>query len=269
MKTARKQRTEISHLTDHDLSARTPGVRDQLLSPAAERLIQFRERQARFLRVLVPCALLVLLNVGWLSKAMRAQSALDVHTIAQLVDGHYNKLHSLRSGFTETYEGLGMTRSENGTLLLLKPGRMRWDYSAPAGKVFLIDGKFAWFYAPGGAQMQRIPAKQLDDLRSPLRFLLGHTQLEKELSGLSLKQGPQGTLVLTGKPKGQENRIRRVTLTIAAKDGAIQGIEIEEADGAITRFTFSGEQINAAIPESSFHFTPPAGVPVVDALPPV
>jgi len=105
----------------------------------------------------------------------------SAHDLAQRVDRHYNQLHSLKAGFTESYEGLGMQRTESGTLLLLKPGRMRWDYSSPAGKLFLLDGKYAWFYAQGDPQVQRIQAKQLDDLRSPLRFLLGHTELEKEM----------------------------------------------------------------------------------------
>ena len=34
--------------------------------------------------------------------------------------------------------------------------------------------------------------------------------------------------------------------------GAITGIEIEEIDGAITRFTFSGEVPDAAIPPGAF-----------------
>ena len=200
---------------------------------------------------------------------MAQQPAPDVHTIAQLVDSHYNKIHSLRAGFIETYTGLGIARSEGGTLLLLKPGRMRWDYSSPAGKVFLIDGKYAWFYAQGSAQVQRIPATQLDDLRSPLRLLLGHTQIEKELTGLRLAIAPNGNYALTGQPKGQEKRIRRVSLTIAPRTGAILAIEIEEADGAVTSFAFKDEQTNVAIPESTFHFAPPAGIPIVDALPPV
>ena len=214
------------------------------------------------------CSVLLLAYQGSRPATLDAQLPPDVHAIAHLVDSHYNNLHSLRAHFTESYEGLGMTRSESGTLLLRKPGRMRWDYSSPAGKIFLSDGKYAWFYTPGGAQVQRILMKQLDDLRSPLSFLLGHTQLEKELTGLGLTRGPQGSLVLTGQPKGQENRVRRVKLTIAPSNGAIQDLEIEEADGAITRFTFTSEQPNVAIPESSFHFTPPAGVPVVDGLPP-
>ena len=192
----------------------------------------------------------------------------NAHDLAQRVDRHYNQLHSLKAGFTESYEGLGIKRTESGTLLLLKPGRMKWDYSSPVGKLFLLDGKYAWFYSPGDSQIQRIPAKELDDLRSPLRFLLGHTQLEKELNNLKVAGAPNDRFTLTGQPKGQEKRVARLTLTVPA-EGTIAGIEIEETDGALTRFTFTGEATNAPVPPEAFHFTPPAGVPVVDALPPV
>jgi outer membrane lipoprotein carrier protein len=144
---------------------------------------------------------------------------------------------------------------------------MKWDYSAPAGKIFLLDGKYAWFYTQGDVRVQRIPAKELDDLRSPLRFLLGHTELEKEMDSLTLGNAANAQYTLTGQPKGQENRVSRLTLTITA-DGTITGIEIDEPDGAVTRFTFSAEQPNAAVGAESFRFTPPPGVPVVDALPP-
>jgi len=145
---------------------------------------------------------------------------------------------------------------------------MKWEYSEPAGKIFLLDGSYAWFYSRGDSQVQRIPAKRLDDLRSPLRFLLGHTQLEKELKDLALIPGANGSFTLTGQPKGEEKRVNRIALTVTA-DGTIQGIEIEEADGALTRFAFTGEAPDAAIPADTFRFIPPAGVPVVNALPPV
>jgi outer membrane lipoprotein carrier protein len=198
----------------------------------------------------------------------RSPSAQEAHDLAQKVDHHYNQLHSLRAVFTESYEGMGVKRAESGNLLLLKPGRMKWDYSAPAGKVFLLDGQFAWFYARGDSQVQRIPAKELDDLRSPLRFLLGHTELEKEVNNITLASAPGGRFTLTGQPKGQEKRVARLTITLTG-DGTITGIEIEEVDGALTQFTFTGEQPNAPIPAEVFHFTPPPGIPVVDAPPPV
>lgn len=195
-------------------------------------------------------------------------AALDVKTLAQRVDQHYNRLHSLKAGFTESYDGLGVRRTESGTLLLQKPGRMRWDYNTPPGKIFLLDGKFAWFYTPGDPHVQRMKAKDLDDLRSPLRFLLGHTELQKELEHLSASPAPNGQYKLTGVPKGQENRIAHVSITVTT-DGTIMAISIEETDGARTQFTFSDERPDAPIPANAFHFTPPAGVPVVDSLPPV
>jgi outer membrane lipoprotein carrier protein len=212
---------------------------------------------------------ILLAAVAFCGAQQRSPSAKDLsaHDLAQRVDRHYNQLHSLKSGFTETYEGLGVRRTESGTLLLLKPGRMKWDYSTPAGKLFLLDGKFAWFYARGDSQVQRIPAKELDDLRSPLRFLLGRTELEKEVNSLTMASSANGQFTLTGQPKGQEKRINRLSLTVTA-DGTITAIEVEETDGALTHFAFTNEQTNAPIPADEFRFIPPPGVPVVDASPP-
>jgi outer membrane lipoprotein carrier protein len=199
------------------------------------------------------------------------QVALSANDLAKRVDEHYNHLQSLKTNFTEQYDGLGMHRSESGVMMLRKPGRMRWEYQSTAGKVFVLDGKYAWFYAPGDTQVQRIAASQLDDLRSPLRFLLGHTKIESELQGLTISSSQAGNstnYILAGVPKGQQKRIAKLSLNVTAT-GAIAGIEIDETDGAQTRFTFTGEQPNAQIPDKAFHMTPPAGIPVVDGLPPV
>ena len=195
-------------------------------------------------------------------------AAPSLHEMAQRVDRRYNHLHTLKAEFTESYAGMGMQRNESGTLLLKKPGRARWNYSHPADKVFLLDGKYAWFYKRGDPQVQRIEAKKLDDLRSPLRFLLGHTQLEKEIEHLRLAPAADGEFTLTGQPKGQEDRVTRLELTVTG-EGAITGITIEETDGSVTRFTFTDERTDAPIAASEFRFTPPPGVPVVDMLPPV
>ncbi len=208
----------------------------------------------------------LMLAAALIASCLSAQQLPAAKDLAARVDRHYNELRSLKAGFSETYQGMGVKRTESGTLLLLKPGRMKWDYSSPAGKLFLLDGKYAWFYTRGDPQVQRIPAKELDDLRAPLRFLLGHTDLAKEMNSLTIAAAPNGCFTLTGQPKGQEKRVTRVTLTVTAL-ASILAIEIEETSGALTRFSFSGEQPNAAIPADTFRFTPPVGVPVVNALP--
>jgi outer membrane lipoprotein carrier protein len=193
--------------------------------------------------------------------------AQDDAALVRKVDDHYNHLSSLRARYTEHYAGMGLDRTEAGTLLLKKPGRMRWTYEQPAGKVFVLDGKFAWFYTPGDAQVQRVPAKQLDDLRSPLRFLLGHTQLKKELDNLTVTSDGS-SFRITGVPKGMEQRVKSLTLWVTST-GAIERIRLEEVDGATTEFTFSAIEENVPVKDADFVFTPPAGVAVVDGLPPI
>jgi len=187
--------------------------------------------------------------------------------VVRRVDDHYNHLRSLRARYTEHYTGMGMDRSESGTLELEKPGRMRWAYDAPAGKLFVLDGKYAWSYTPGDAQVARMEAKKLDDLRSPLRFLLGHTQLAKELDGLAVKPVGDGSSI-TGVPKGMGQRVRLLTLSVDAA-GAIRKMRLEEMDGAVTEFVFTGIAENMPLAAGDFVFHVPAGVGVVDGMPPV
>lgn len=188
--------------------------------------------------------------------------------LAATVDHHYNTLKRLQVDFTETYQGMGMDRHESGVLLLEKPGRMRWNYAEPRGKVFVLDGKYGWFYTPGDAQVQQIPAKKLDDLRSPLRFLLGHAQLTKELDGLTMTPADGGMFRLRGVPKGMEQRVRSLEVTVTA-DGTIHRMTLEELDGSRTSFVFEHEQANPALAADAFHFTPPDGVQMVEGTPPV
>ena len=199
--------------------------------------------------------------------ALSAFAQTDVHALADRVDAHYNNLQTLRADFTETYSGGGLAREESGTLLLKRPGKMRWDYRSPREKLFLSDGHSAWFYVPGDHQARRAPIKELDDLRSPLRYLLGKTKLEKEFNGLSLAPdappATPGDLVLRGVPKHMEDRVNQVLLEITP-DGRIARIVIAENDGSTTEFRLANQQENLPLADSQFKFSPPEGVEVVE-----
>lgn len=209
----------------------------------------------------VPAALFfVLLAVSPLS----AQP--DVQAIADKVDQRYNHMQTLEAQFAETYSGAGVTRKESGTLVLKKPGRMRWDYDEPRPKMFLTDGSTAWFYVPGERQVRRAPVKQIEDLRSPLRYLLGKTKLEKEFIGLAIatdaKPMNSGDIVLRGVPKGMQDRVSQ-TLVEVTPDGWITRIVVEEMDGSVTEFRFLQQKENVQLKDDRFRFTPPPGVEVV------
>jgi outer membrane lipoprotein carrier protein len=195
-------------------------------------------------------------------------AAATVPEIAAKVDQRYNHLQTLQADFTETYRGAGVSRSESGVLWLKRPGKMLWDYREPRPKVFVSDGKSAWFYVPGERQARKAPVKKLDDLRSPLRYLLGKTKLEKELAGLSLavEVSPQrpGDVMLRGVPKGMEERVSSVLLEITP-EGAIVRMVVDEVDGASTEYRFGNQRDNQPIADQRFHFSPPPGVEVIEA----
>ncbi len=192
----------------------------------------------------------------------------DVRAIANAVDRRYNELKTLRAGFVEEYKGAGYSRTESGTLWLKKPGKMRWEYKQPREKLFVSDGKTAWFYVPGDQQVRKTAVSKLDDLRSPLRYLLGKTRLMKEFRGLGLAPdvapSAPGNIVLRGIPKNMEDRISQVLLEITPNN-EIAGIVVEEQDGSVTQFRFSDQHENVPVADRDFHFTPPPGTEVVEA----
>jgi outer membrane lipoprotein carrier protein len=205
---------------------------------------------------------------------LQAQTAPTAEAFAGTIDHHYNVLRSLSVAFTQQYSGMGLNRTESGTLLLRKPGRlatagqMRWTYSKPAGKLFVLDGHDAYFYTPGETEIPRVPAKKLDDLRSPLAFLLGRAQLAKQLENLTLSPSAGGEWTLTGVPRGMEKRVASLAITATAA-GVITAMRVEETDGAVNLFRLTNEQPNVAVAASDFAFTPPAGTHVIEGMPPI
>src|SRR5580765_5708569 len=198
---------------------------------------------------------------------LAAAAGADVKTIAANVDNHYNHLRSLQAEFTEVYRGSGMDRTESGTLWLKKPGKMRWEYRSPKEKLFVSNGKDAWFYVPDDRQARKEAAKKLEDVRSPLAFLLGKTKLEKELRGLSLAPDIEplgaGDVVLRGIPTSMADQISEIVLEITPESRIVR-LVIHGVDGASTEYRFAEQREDVGIADGRFDFKAPAGTEVVE-----
>jgi len=210
---------------------------------------------------------LIRISITLLLLAASALAA-TVPEIAARVDQRYNHLETLQADFTETYRGAGVSKTESGILWLKRPGKMLWDYREPKPKFFVTDGKWAWFYVPGERQARKAAVKSLDDLRSPLRYLLGKTKLEKELRGLSLapdvSPDTPGGMVLRGVPRGMEDRVSSVLLEVTA-EGVIARMVVNEVDGSSTEYRFGNQRENQPLADQRFRFSPPPGVEVIEA----
>jgi len=208
----------------------------------------------------------VLVSLVWLP-VLAAEARPDVKALAAAVDAHYNHLRSLQAEFTEMYQGSGMDRHESGTLWLKKPGKMRWEYRSPREKLFVSNGKDAWFYVPDDRQARKESAKKLEDVRSPLALLLGKTKLEKELRGLSLAPDIEpmavGDTVLRGVPTALGDQIGEIAVEIAP-DSRIVRLILQGVDGSSTEYRFTEQKEDVGIADGRFDFRAPAGTEVVE-----
>jgi outer membrane lipoprotein carrier protein len=208
-----------------------------------------------------------LLIAPWTSRGLDAATPSNVKSVAAAVDAHYNRLHSLEAEFTEVYRGSGMDRTESGTLWLKKPGKMRWEYRSPKEKLFVSNGKDAWFYVPDDRQARKESAKKLEDVRSPLGFLLGKTKLEKELHGLSLAPDIEpltaANVVLRGVPTGLSDQINEIALEVTP-ESHIARLIIQGVDGATTEYRFANQKEDVTISDQRFDFKAPPGIEVVE-----
>lgn len=180
------------------------------------------------------------------------------------VESRYNKAKTLQVLFKEVYTPPGkMRRTESGILMLRKPGKMRWQYSQPAGKLFVSDGKWLWLYTPAENRAEKMKFKETDDLRAPLAFLLGKLNFDKEFRNLQGK--PEGAdMRITAEPKTDTLPYSAVEFLVAP-DSHIKEVKVTGFDKSIIHFTFEEERVDPPLDAKLFNYQPPKGVELVEA----
>jgi outer membrane lipoprotein carrier protein len=188
----------------------------------------------------------------------------DLDALLKTVQDRYNRAESLKLDFSETYAGTGRpAQADSGVLYLHKPGRMRWEYASPVGKVFLSDGKEVIQYSPGEPTATRSKLKDSEDMRAPLAFLLGKLDFHKEFKSFRLTADAAGTWI-AAEPKSDNLAYSRVEF-LAGSDGEIHRVRVTGQDNSKLEFAFSNEHLNAPVSPSMFNFHAPPGVQIVEA----
>jgi outer membrane lipoprotein carrier protein len=202
--------------------------------------------------------------VLWVSLAclpLQAAEA-DLNTLLKGVEQHYNRAKTLQVHFVESYTVQGRARkSESGELTLRKPGRMRWDYTEPSGKLFVSDGKDVYLYTPEAHRVEKTKLKASDDMRAPLAFLLGKLDFAKDFRDFEVK--PEGAqYLITAKAKNDSFPYEKVQMLVTP-DYQIQRLIINLQSQSLLTFDLDGEKLNPAVDDALFKFQMPAGATVV------
>ena len=202
----------------------------------------------------------------------------------QRFEATYRSAKTLQATFLERYtEGGRTTRAESGIVYFRRPGKMRFDYEAPEKNVFLVDGKYAWFYVPADHTVTRVPAKESGDWRTPLALLAGEMKVSRvcakvELAANEKPVDPADVLLycslrganLDDSQSNHELQLQSaqdhdsVFFEIVRDTGLLTRVLIRQAGGIEIEFRFTGWQFDPQIPDSHFRFTPPLGVAIVN-----
>jgi outer membrane lipoprotein carrier protein len=179
------------------------------------------------------------------------------------VEARYNRAGTLAVHFEQRYlQGGRAQRAESGELSLRKPGRMRWQYEQPSGKLFVSDGKYVWFYSPAENRAERGKLKAVDDFRAPLAFLLGKLDFRRDFGQFEFKESG-GEAQIVALPKTDRMPYTRVEFIVTAGN-VIRRLVVQGTDATVMEFIFTAERVNPTLNDALFRYAPPAGVEVVE-----
>lgn len=172
-----------------------------------------------------------------------------------------SRVHSLKADFTQVVldANLQTIKQSSGTLILKRPNRFRWDYAAPNREIIDADGTRVWMY---DVELQQVTVKPLTGslAASPAVLLAGSNDVQQNfiVKNLGTEKG-LGWVGVT--PKIKDTDFDSVKLGF--RGNLVEVMELKDALGNLTRITFSHVQVNPALPDSLFRFTPPPGADVI------
>lgn len=190
-------------------------------------------------------------------------SATSVTGLLKVIENRYNKVATLQMNFAEHYTFQNRPRpAEWGVLYLKKPGKMRWAYQKPSGKLFISDSKDLYYFTPAANRVEKLRIKEADDMRAPMAFLLGKLDFDRDFSRYT--STPDGAAMwIACEPKNQKAMYTEVAFKVYP-DGRIERLRVTGQDRSILEFEFAEEKPNVKLADSMFQFQTPQGAEFID-----
>lgn len=193
------------------------------------------------------------------------QTMPPAHELAAALQKKYDSIRDFSADFTQLYEG-GVLRKqavERGTVVIKKPGRMRWNYKTPEEKVFVSDGRQIVLYVPSDKQAIVSPVPSDDQATSAVLFLMGKGNLTRDFTVSHGQGAAPDTYVLRLDPKNRQAEYDWLQLTVDRKSLQIRTLTAGEQQGGRSTFQFANFKENPGVSDKTFAFTIPRGTDVI------
>ncbi len=186
--------------------------------------------------------------------------------LAGRIQARYDGIRDFEAEFVQSYQG-GLLRTkttEQGTVAIKRPGRMRWVYTKPERKEFVSNGTRIYSYLPADKQVIVAPVPA-EDHTTPALFLTGRGHLVRDFTAsfAEIPEAAAGTLGLRLVPKREDPEIESLLLGVDATTLQIRHLVAADRQGGRSTFLFKNVKENRGLSDTLFEFQIPRGVDVI------
>ncbi len=192
--------------------------------------------------------------------------ATSAEAIAKKLQETYEKTASFQADFTQSTSLQQSRRQRNGegSMVIAKPGLMRWDYRQPDQQVFICDGQTMSMYFAKAAQMMVMAAKEYLQSDVTYAFFLGTGDIlrdfEPRLAKADYCCGEAPNLQLF--PRVEHGQVEHLDVWLDDRS-LVRRLKIVDHFGSITELNFTNIRLNQKVDRNIFKFTPPSGTEIV------
>ncbi len=197
--------------------------------------------------------------------AARDAESPQVAALIDAIEARYAGVRDLRAGFEQESRVASLDKIErsSGSVLIQRPGRMRWEYRQPEARVIAVDGEVVRIYAPSDRQLQVAPLGQGGLSPTALDFLLGRGSLRGNFQAERLEAVGGDAVGLRLRPRG-DSGFDTLELWVAPETHQIRASVLTDLFGNRTHIRFNEVRENSGVEEGAFTVSVPEGTDVID-----
>jgi outer membrane lipoprotein carrier protein len=193
----------------------------------------------------------------------------DPSYVAASLQKAYDQTKTFKASFDQSSSLRSMRHRErkgSGTVVIKKPGLMRWDYVTPSQQILINDGeKFYMYFA---AENQMIVTSARDYLQEDLTydFFTGGGNI---LRDFEVKRAPglfekKNLYCIHLIPKKQHAQVESLYIWVDQKSFFITQLQMHDHLGTVTDLILSELEVNQPVADEIFRFEPPKGTEIID-----
>jgi len=184
------------------------------------------------------------------------------------VQARYDAVRDLRARFvqTSTSGAFAEPSISKGTVVVQRPGRIRWSYDPPDGRVIVLDGESIRIYSPEDRQLQIAPLREGGVSPTALSFLMGGGRLAEEFRArlaAPRADGDPAGLGLELVPL-DDSGFESLVLWLDPKTFDLRESVLVDLFGNRTRLELSGAQYDSGVEADAFRLEVPEDTDIID-----